>query len=422
VLERIIKANGSLRSFRYRNYRILFPANALSNIGTWTQRVAQDWLVLQLTHSGRDLGLVTGLQFLPSLLLSLYGGSLADRFNKRILLYFTNLGGGISAGILGVLVMIHEVRIWHVYVLALGLGISSAIDAPIRQSFTSEMVGKSDLANAVSLNSANFNAGRLVGPGLSGLLIAWFGTGPSFLINAASYIAVMIALYAIREEELHIEAAPQSGAKMSQAFAYVRARKDIQAVMITIFFAATFGLNFQIFTALMATSVFHRGAASYGSLGSIVAIGSLSGALIAAKLDKRRSPRFIAAFATIFGSFVLISSFMPSYLTYALSLPFCGGAALTTMIAANSYLQTSTDPAIRGRVMGIYLLIFMGGAPFGSPLIGWLCTVIGTRETIAMCGVITLLAAILVYSRYRHQLHTPKSVAVGDVLAFYENK
>ena len=400
----MINPEGSLRSFRHRNFRILFPANAASNIGTWAQRVAQDWLVLQLTHSGRDLGLVTGLQFLPALLLSLYGGRLADRFNKRILLYITNLGGGFAALLMGLLVMTDTVRIWHVYVLAFVLGIFTAIDAPIRQSFTSEMVGKSDLANAVSLNSANFNAGRLIGPGVSGLLIAWFGTGPSFIINAFSYVTVVIALSAIRDEELHIESAPQVDAKIREAWAYVRKRTDIFAVMITVFFAATFGLNFQIFTALMATSIFHKGPASYGSLGSIVAIGSLSGALISAKLDTKRSPRFIMAFAALFGVSVSLTAIAPSYFTYMLTLPIAGALGLTTMIAANSYVKTKTDPALRGRVMGIYLTIFLGGTPLGSPLIGWLAQGIGTRETIITCGLVTLLSSALIYALLRNKL------------------
>lgn len=413
----MINPEGSLRSFRHRNFKILYPANALSNIGTWAQRVAQDWLVLQLTHSGRDLGLVTGLQFLPALLFSLYGGSLADRFNKRILLYFTNIGGGLVSFLLGALVITHHVHIWHVYLLAFLLGIFSALDAPIRQAFTSEMVGKGDLANAVSLNSANFNAGRLIGPGLSGLLIAWFGTGPSFLINAASYIFVMAALYFIRDDELHKSDTPPATAKVSEALRYVLARPDLMAVMTTVFFASTFGLNFQIFNALVATQIFHKGAASYGSLGSIIAIGSLSGALISARLDKGRRPRFIIAGAGIFGTGVALLSLAPSYALYAIALPFVGCAALTTMISANSYVQTHSDPNIRGRVMGIYLMIFMGGTPVGSPLIGWLSTALGVRQTVAMCGGVVVIATLITYYVMRSKLKAPTSILVEDVLA-----
>ena len=390
----MVSETGSLRAFRHRNFRLLFAANAISNIGTWAQRVAQDWLVLELTHSGRDLGLVTGLQFLPSLLLSMYGGSLADRFNKRKLLVITNLGGGITSLLIGLLVVSHNIELWHVYLLAFGLGVFGAIDAPVRQAFNSEIVGKSDVANAISLNSANFNAGRLVGPGLSGLLIAWFGTGPSFLLNAFSYVFVLGALAFMRESDLFIEFERAPKAKIREALAYVKSRKDILAVMITVFFASTFGLNFQIFNALMATKIFGRGAATYGGMGSIVAIGSLSGALISARLDKRHGPRFIAAFACAFGSAEVILSFAPTYLTYALLLPVCGGLALTTLIAANSFVQTSTDPGLRGRVMGIYLMVFMGGTPFGSPLIGWLSSSIGVRQTVTLCGSVTVVAAL----------------------------
>ena len=396
----MVSDSGSLRAFRHRNFRIFFAANSISNIGTWAQRVAQDWLVLQLTHSGRDLGLVTGLQFLPSLVLSLYGGSLADRFNKRKLLLLTNIGGGLTSLILGTLVISHHVQLWHVYLLALSLGAFGAIDAPVRQAFNSEIVGKSDVANAISLNSANFNAGRLVGPGLSGLLIAWFGTGPSFMLNAASYLFVIAGLLFMKESDLHIEVEPQSKAAIRDALKYIKTRPDIIAVMVTVFFTATFGLNFQIFNALMATTIFHKGAASYGGLGSILAIGSLAGALLSAKLDKRRSPRFIMFFAAAFGSSEIVLSSAPSYATYALLLPVCGMLALTTLIAANSYVQTTTDPEMRGRVMGLYLMVFLGGTPFGSPLLGWLSTQIGIREALAICGLFTVIPALLGYWRF----------------------
>ncbi len=418
-----IKETGSLRSFRHRNFRLLFFSNLISNIGSWAQRIAQDWLVLELTHSGRDLGLVTGLQFLPSLIFSMYAGSLADRMSKRKLLLITNIGGGLTSLILGLLVITHNVHIWQVFILAFFLGLFGALDAPVRQSFTAEMVGKSDLANAVSLNSANFNAGRLIGPGVSGLLIAAFHTGPSFLLNAASYIFVIGSLLAIRESDLFIEDRPKSLAKASEALRYVRARPDILAVMLTVFFAGTFGLNFQIYNALMATQIFHKGPATYGFLGTIIAIGSLSAALLSAKLDTRRGVRFILRFAGIFGTVLVIASAAPNYILYAIALPVVGMIALTTMISANSYVQGHTDPAIRGRVMGIYLMVFMGGTPFGSPLIGWLCTQIGVRESIALCGAITGIAPLIIFLFMRDRLIAPASVKVEDVLMpIYEDK
>ena len=385
-----------MRSFQHRNFKLFFISNFLSNVGGWAQRVAQDWLVLQLTHSGRELGIVTGLQFAPSLLLSVYGGSLADRLNKRKLLMITNGGSALCALLLGILVLNHSVALWHVYVLAVLLGTFGALDAPTRQAFTSEMVGKRDVANAVSLNSANFNAGRLVGPGLSGLLIAWFGTGPSFLLNAASYLFVLGALYAVDESALFLEKKQEIKAKSIDALRYVRARPEIVAVMVTVFFMGTFGLNFQIFNALMATQVFHRGPAIYGLLGSVIAVGSLSAGIISARMDRRRGPRFIMAGAMVFGAWLSILAWAPSFIIYIIALPFAGFFALVTMINANSFVQNATDPYIKGRVMGLYLLAFMGGTPFGSPLIGWMCQKIGVRETISACGVIAASAAFII--------------------------
>ncbi|MSV78727.1 MAG: MFS transporter, partial [Actinobacteria bacterium] len=289
--------------------------------------------------------------------------------------------------------------------------------------FTAEIVGKADLPNAVSLNSANFNLARLIGPGVSGLLIAAFGTGPSFLLNAVSYLFIITALLCLRERDLFIENKPNLNAKISEAFNYVKARPDITAVMITVFFTATFGLNFMIFNTLMATKVFHKGAASYGALGSILAIGSLTGALISARLEKKRDPSYVMRGSALFGIVVAIESFAPTFTIYAMLLPIGGCIALLTLISANSMVQLRTDPAIRGRVMGIYLTIFMGGTPLGSPLIGWLSTTIGVRETMLVCGIITFTAAIVVYYKFKGRIETPASFLVGDVLeTTYENK
>ena len=394
--------SSALRSFKHRNFRILYPANALSNIGTWTQRVAQDWLVLELTNNdAASLGLVTAIQFLPAMLLSLYGGLLADRFSKRKLLLLTNFGAGLSSVVLGILVVTHSVQLWHVFALALLLGIFTAIDSPIRVSFTSELVGKDDLANAVSLNSANFNVGRLVGPALSGYLIYYFGTGPSFLINTATYAVMVATLLVIRDKDLHITAKPQRANKLAEAFLYVRGRRDLMLVMLTVFFTTTFGLNFQIFIALMATKEFGMGPDQFGALGSILAVGSLSGALIAARLEKHRTTKNILRGATLFGVLVMASAYLPSAVMYAAMLPIMGATVLLTLISANTYVQSNTDSALRGRVMGIYLMIFMGGTPIGSPLIGFLASAFGIRATIMFCGVVVLLAALILRNVFR---------------------
>ena len=412
-----VDENGSWRSFRHRNYRILFPANAVSNIGSWAQRIAQDWLVLELTdNNGYYLGLVTAIQFAPFLFFTLHGGLLADRVNKRLALVVTNTFGGLSALTLGILVMSGNIQLWHVFACAAVLGISGAIDAPIRQSFTSEIVGHADLANAVSLNSANFNAGRLVGPAISGFLIAHYGTGPSFIINAASYIAVNIALLSMRESEFFYREAKKTLGTIREGFAYVKARPDLYVVMIAVFFAATFGLNFQIFNALMARGEFNKGAASFGLLGTFIAVGSLSGALISARLEKQRNTMFVIRMGTVFSLAVMALSIMPTYTLYAIWLPFCGFSALTMLITANSLMQMHSDPAIRGRITGIYLLIFMGGTPFGSLAIGYLVEAIGVRESVAVCGGISLIGMVAIWVYYKDKVGVPKDITVEGVL------
>jgi MFS family permease len=419
-----IKEDGNWRSFRHRNYRILFPANAASNIGTWAQRVAQDWLILQLTgNSGVYLGLVTAVQFAPVLLFSLQGGALADRVNKRKLLMFTNCIGALSSLGLGLLVVAGNVQVWHVFFFALTLGISSAIDAPIRQSFTSEIVGHSDIANAVSLNSANFNAGRLIGPALSGFLIARFDTGPSFLINAFTYIFVILALLRMRESDFFIQEKKTTQGTVREGLNYALARPDLYVVMLVVFFVATFGLNMQIFNALMATKEFGKGPASYGLLGTYVAIGSLTGALISARLERFRRTLFVIKGGAVFSLAITLLSLAPTYTWYSLWLPICGLSALITLITANSLIQVNSDPSIRGRVSGIYLLIFMGGTPFGSPLIGWLVDVIGVRQTIALCGLISLGACLTIWAIFHNKVNLPHDISVEGVLpAAYDDQ
>jgi MFS family permease len=412
-----VKEDGNWRSFRHRNYRILFPANTVSNIGSWAQRIAQDWLVLELTNNnGTYLGLVTAVQFAPVLLFSLHGGKLADRFNKRKVLILTNIAGGAASLGLGALVITEHIQLWHVFALAAVLGISTAIDAPVRQSFTTEVVGQADLPNAVSLNSANFNAGRLVGPALSGGLIAAFGTGPSFIVNGLSYFFVIAALLNLNEKAFFHLDRPKSDGNIREGIAYAKARPDIYVVMLMVFFLATFGLNFQIFNALMATQEFGLGPANFGLMGTFIAIGSLSGAIGSARLERFRNTKFVIRGGIAFSASIMVLSILPNYITYVIWLPICGVTALTTLVSANSIVQTSTDPAIRGRVMGLYLLIFMGGTPFGSPLIGATTDLIGIRPTIAVCGGISLFASLYIWTRYKNRVDLPADISVAAVL------
>jgi MFS family permease len=412
-----VKEDGNWRSFRHRNYRILFPANAVSNIGSWAQRIAQDWLVLELTdNNGTYLGLVTAVQFAPVLLFSLHGGKLADRFNKRKVLILTNIVGGAASLGLGALVMTDHILLWHVFALAAVLGISTAIDAPVRQSFTTEVVGQVDLPNAVSLNSANFNAGRLIGPALSGGLIAAFGTGPSFIVNGLSYFFVIAALLNLNEKAFFHQDRSKSDGNIREGIAYAKARPDIYVVMLMVFFLATFGLNFQIFNALMATQEFGLGPASFGLMGTFIAIGSLTGAIGSARLERFRNTKFVIRGGIVFSASIMMLSVLPNYISYVVWLPICGVTALTTLVSANSIVQTSTDPSIRGRVMGLYLLIFMGGTPFGSPLIGTATELIGIRPTIALCGGISLFASLYIWFKYKNRVQLPADISVASVL------
>ncbi len=412
-----VDENGNWRSFRHRNFRILFPANALSNIGTWVQIIAQDWLVLELTdNNGFYLGLVTAIQFVPVMLLSLHGGVLADRVDKRKLLIATNTLAALACYALGILVVAEVIELWHVFVCAAVLGIASAIDAPIRQSFTAEIVGDDDVANAVSLNSANFNMGRLVGPALSGILIANFDTGPSFLINATSYLFVIGSLFFMRSSDFFSQKKEKTLGTIREGLHYAMARPDLYVVMALIFFASTFGLNFQIFNALMATKEFGKGPASYGLLGTYVAIGSLAGALISARLERFRDSMLVVRLGVVFSLVVIATAFMPTYWIYSLWLPIGGVSALAMLISANSYVQVNSDPAVRGRVMGIYLLIFMGGTPLGSLFIGYLSETVGVRETIFICGVIPLIAATLLWIIFKDKLQKPDDLRVSTIL------
>jgi MFS family permease len=398
----------TFRSLSNHNYRLYASGAVVSNVGTWMQRVAQDWLVLQLTNNnGTALGITTGLQFLPILLLSPYAGLIADRFPKRRLLQVTQLMLAVPALALGVLALTGVAESWHVYVLAFVFGIGSAFDAPARQSFVSEIVGPDDLTNAVGLNSASFNLARMIGPALAGVLIAAFGsgvpaTGAVIMLNALSYGAVILSLQRMRERDLRpAKREPRHKGMIGEGVRYTLSRPDLMLILTIVFFAGTFGLNFQITSALMATEVFDKGASEYGLLGTTLAIGSLSGALLAARRVRIRH-RLVILAALAFGVAEIAAGVMPSYLTFALWTPVLGLASLTMITSANATFQMSVAPAMRGRVMALYMMVFMGGTPLGAPIIGWVGEMFGARWTLVGGGLATIagtLVAVLVYSR-----------------------
>jgi len=399
----------TFRALRVRNFRIYAAGALLSNIGTWMQRVAQDWLVLQLTdNSGTALGITTGLQFLPMLLLSPLAGVVADRFPKRQVLVATQLMMALPAGLLGVLAVTGTAQVWHVYVLAFCFGVGTAFDAPARQSFVIEMVGTDDLANAVGLNSASFNSARIIGPAAAGFLIAALGsgvqaTGWAILINALSYLAVLTSLRSLDGSRLHPSTpAPRGPGAVREGVRYVRSRPDLLLLLATVFFVGTFGLNFQMTTALMATEVFGKGASEYGLLGSIMAVGSLGGALLAARRSNPRL-RLVVGAALVFAAAELVLGLMPSYWTFALWLPVVGLCALTMITSANATIQLTVAPEMRGRVAALYMMIFMGGTPLGSPIIGWVGEAFGARWTLLGGALVTLAGTLAALAVFVHQ-------------------
>lgn len=383
-------------SLRYYNYRLWFGAALVANVGTWMQRVAQDWLVLTVLtdHSGVAVGVVTALQFAPVLFLSAWAGVVADRVDRRKLLMVTQTALGVLALALGALVLTGKAELWHVYVFATLLGCVTAIDNPVRQTFVAEMVPAEKLSNAVGLNSAGFNAARLVGPGLAGLLIAAFGPGWMFIINGLTFAAVIFAMTRMRVDELHrLPIAPRAKGQIREGMRYVKNRSDILVIMAVVCVVSTFGLNFQLTSAVMATEEFGKGAGEYGILGSILAIGSLAGALLAARRERPRV-RLVIGSAFAFGVAAGVMALMPTYLTYALASIPVGFASLTMMTAANSTIQITTDPQMRGRVMALYMMVFLGATPIGSPIVGWIAEAWGPRWSIGIGSITAILVAV----------------------------
>ncbi|MBO0788193.1 MAG: MFS transporter [Actinobacteria bacterium] len=384
----------TFRSLGTRNYRLYAAGQVVSNTGTWMQRVAQDWLVLQLTHgSGTALGIATGLQFAPQLLFSLWGGIIADRYPKRSILLATQALMGMLALVLGVLALTGLVQVWQVYLLAFALGMVAVVDNPTRQTFAAEMVGRDGVANAIALNSATFNLARITGPAVAGLVISAAGTPVAFLLNAASYGAVLAGLKLMRPSELHqVDRPPRAPGQLREALRYVRARPSLWVTMGLVFFVATFGMNFQVTTALMSRGVFHTGAGAFGLASTMYAVGALGGALLAAR-RARPGMRLLIGSGLAFGALEVLTGLMPGFWTFLLTLVPTGLVLLMFTTTANSATQLSSTASVRGRVMGLYMLVFLGGAPLGSPLVGWVAEQFGARMSLIAGGVISAAAA-----------------------------
>ncbi|MFD5770352.1 MFS transporter [Streptomyces sp. NPDC127049] len=383
-------------SLSIRNYRLFFTGAIVSNTGTWMARITQDWLVLSLTGSAAAVGITTALQFLPMLLFGLYGGVIADRYPKRNLLLVSQAALGLCGLALAALTLSGHVQVWHVYLIAFLLGMVTVVDNPARQSFVSELVGPDRLRNAVSLNSANFQSARLVGPAVAGVLIAGVGSGWAFLINGLSFLAPLTALWLMRTSELHkVERAPRGKGQLREGLRYVAGRPDLIWPIALVGFIGTFGFNFPIWLTAFSEEVFHVGAGTYGFLNTLMAAGSLAGALLAARRGSTRLRMLVIA-AGVFGVLEIAAALSPSFWLFALLLVPIGMIGLTVNITANSAVQMATDPVMRGRVMSLYMMVFAGGTPIGAPLLGWVTDTYGARVGFATGGLVSLAAAAVI--------------------------
>jgi MFS family permease len=397
---------GAFRSLRNYNYRLWAAGALVSNVGTWMQRTAQDWLVLaELTHKNATaLGIVMALQFGPHALMLPLSGFAADYFDRRTLLMATQAALGLLALGLGILTISGVVRLWHVYLFAFLLGSVSAFDSAARQTFVAELVGDEDLSNAVGLNSTSFNAARMIGPAVAGVLITAVGSGWLFVINAASFVAVLCSLFFLRVDQLHRGVKTNRGrGGLADGFRYVWRRPDIKAILAMLFLIGTFGINFPIFISTMAVGVFHAGASQFGLLTSMMAIGSVAGALLSARREKPGMSVIVAA-AAIFGFGFCIAAVMPSYGLFGCALVIIGLSAQTFTTTANSTIQLSTEPEMRGRVIALFLAIAVGATPIGAPFVGWVADTFGPRWALgvgAASGFGAVIVAVHYFAKHR---------------------
>ncbi|MFF2517742.1 MFS transporter [Streptomyces sp. NPDC058086] len=383
-------------SLRIRNYRLFFLGQVVSNTGTWMQRIAQDWLVLSLTGSSAAVGITTALQFLPMLLFGLYGGVLVDRLPKRPTLLATQTAMGVTGLALAFLTLSGHVQVWHVYLAAFAVGLATVVDNPARQSFVSEMVGPGQLQNAVSLNSANFQSARLVGPAVAGVLITGVGTGWAFLFNGLSFVAPVVGLLLMRGRDLHpVERAPRGKGQLREGLRYVAGHPELIWPIVLVGFIGTFGFNFPVWLSAYADDIFHAGAGGYSLFNTLMAVGSVAGALLAARRGTARLRILIAA-AMAFGVLEVAAALAPSFWLFALLMVPIGIFGLTVNVTANTAVQMGTDPAMRGRVMALFMMVFMGGTPLGAPLVGWVTDAYGPRVGFALGGLVSAVAATTV--------------------------
>jgi MFS family permease len=392
------------RSLRVRNYRLFFFGQLVSLTGTWMQQVGQDWLVLRLTDRALPLGITLALQFAPMLVLGAWAGVVADRLDKRRLLLATQAAMASLALVLGVLTATGAIRLWMVYVLALLLGCATAFDMPTRQAFVSEMVGPDRVTNAIGLNSAVFNSARVVGPAVAGVLIAAVGIAPAFLINAASYLAVIAGLLAMDPARLHrLPPVDRAEGQVRAGLRYVWANPVLRSTIALVAVVGALGLNYRVALPLLARFTFGGDASAYGALASIMAAGAVVGSLAAARRG-RPSRALLLGSVAVFGLLSFAAAAAPTLIAEAVVLAPLGVASMTFLATANSTLQLASSPEMRGRVMALYGLVFLGSTPVGGLLGGWMAGQFGPRSILLLSGVSSLaavgLAALLTRQRW----------------------
>ncbi len=395
-MENILKLNRqTFSSLKIRNYRLYFIGQAISLIGTWMQTIGQSWLVLKLTGSGTALGLVAAFQFLPILLLGPWGGVIADRFSKRKLLYFTQTASGILALILGILVATNSVQLWMVYTLALALGLVNTIDNPTRQVFVTEMVGKDHLSNALSLNSVEINLARVIGPAIAGALIATIGLAPCFIINAASYIPVVIVLFLMRKNELHHSPlAARVKGQLLEGFKYIKSSPLLRTILLMMAIIGTLTYEFTVILPLFAQFTFHGNAGTYALLTSSVGLGSALGGLFIAS-RRKIAPFMLVNAAFLFGIVILLTAIAPNLILAILALVLVGIFSINFLSLGNTMLQLESAPVMRGRIMALWTVAFLGSTPIGGPIIGLIGEHAGPRWGLAVGGAAAIIAAAI---------------------------
>ncbi len=398
------QVRGLLRAFlalRHRNYRLFWFGQMISLIGTWMQTTGQAWLVLELTHSPWQLGLVGALQFLPVLLFSVFGGVFADRWPKRSVLLCTQSAAMIQAFVLWLLIVTGTVQIWHIYILALLLGLTNCLDMPTRQAFVVEMVGREDLPNAVALNSSLFNLARIVGPGLGGIIIAVSGVTMLFLLNALSFIAVLAGLAMIDVRQLHAQPTkltemgtrPRTLQSLREGLTYVWRTPSVRLVILVVGLVSLFGINFNVVLPLFATDVLHSGAVGFGFLSSALGFGALASALWLAWGNTGPNMRRLLMGALVFCVLLAVFAVSPIYPLSLALIAIVGFSQIAFTALANTTLQTVAPDHLRGRVMSVYMLFFAGSVPLGNLLVGWLSGLVGASIGLLICAMLSLIVA-----------------------------